>query len=152
MGKASVTYLPTIGDNNQFISLVPDGEYNVVYTGHQTHMFFNRAPKVVFWFRIVDMGGQFEELIPRYYNVKRFKGKPGKNGDFIPGRSSEFIRDYCRLFAVPIKRLDRVPLSEFKKVVIKVRTRTVARDSKQKRLPDALKYSVIDEVIGIGDM
>ena len=152
MAIASISYLPVFGDKNEFLHLVPDGKYNVVYVGHQTHRFFNGAPKVVFWFRIVDMGEHFGKLVPRYYNVKRFKGKKGRNGGFVPGRSSDFIRDYYRVVSAPVARLDRLPLGRLKNIIIQVTTRTVKNDGDQQALPDVLMYSVVDIVVGKGDI
>jgi hypothetical protein len=65
------------------------------------------------------------------------------------GPRSHFVREYQRLFTSPMKRLDRIPMSEFSKHVIVGRARTVKEDSDQKDLPERARYSVIDELIRI---
>lgn len=132
---------------DDFIPHVQDGVYTLTYVCHETGTFFKSAQKVVIWFRVVDLGDNFGKIIPRYYNVKRFKGKKGLNGGFVPGRSSDFIREYCTLFNNPINRLDRLPMTPFENVLIRGKTRTVTRSGNQKNLPKSLYYSVIDELI-----
>ena len=143
----NVEHLPLVNYEEDFIPFVAPGEYQLAYVSHQTYQYFARSLKVVVWFRIVSVGPHFGKVIPRYYNVKKLKGKPGKNGLFIPGRSSDFIREYCRLFPEQLTRLDRIPLSAFQSSLIVGKVRTVKSDRKQKELPEPLKYSVIDELL-----
>lgn len=146
---ADIVSFPTKPPVDELIPHVEDGVYTLTYVCHSTGTYFRNALKVAFWFRVVDPGQHFGKMIPRYYNVKRFKGKKGLNGAFVPGRSSDFIREYCTLFTNPINRLDRLPMTPFLNVLIKGKTRTVTRSGNQKNLPESLYYSVIDELIGI---
>lgn len=134
---------------SELIPYVEPGEYEMVYVGHETALFFGKSPKATFWFRIVEMGDHFGKVIPRFYNVKRFKGKPGRNGQFVPGRSSDFIREFCTLFPDPITRLDRLPITRFKNAVLTGKVRVTRKDHRQKDLPGPLAYSVIDELLGV---
>lgn len=134
---------------DELMPLVKPGVYSMAYDRHETRKFFGNAQKVVFWFRIVEFGDAFEKVVPRFYNVKRIKGKPGKNGDFVPGRNSDFLREYCGLFTNPIHRLDRLSLSVYRNVIIKGRVRTTERNRRQRELPDILKYSVVEELLEV---
>lgn len=147
--SSNVTQLPTIPAATELLPFVPAGVYSLVYIAHETHKFFNRSCKAVFWFRITDYGEHFGKVIPRYYNVKRLVGKPGRSGQFVPGRSSDFLREFCRVSTARIVRLDRLPLTDFQRVQIRARVRVVSQDAKQRELPDALRYSVVDELIGL---
>ena len=126
------------------LALVPDGEYELCYQYHETWKYQGKYPKVVFWFKIVSIGEHFEKLLPRYFNVRRIIGKPSKNGRFVPGRSSDFLLEYCNLFPRRFSRLDRIPLSLLENELILATTRTVTTNREQRNLPDLLKYSVID--------
>jgi hypothetical protein len=149
LSASNVTQLPTIPTATDLLSHIPDGIYSVAYVAHETHKYFGRSCKVVFWFRIIEFGDYFGTVIPRYYNVKRLSGKPGRNGQFVPGRSSDFLREFCKVSTAPINRLDRLPLSAFQNVQIKARVRTVSADGKQRDLAAQLHYSVIGELLGL---
>jgi len=146
---ANVTQLPVIPTATDLLPKIPAGVYSVTYVAHETHKFFSRSNKVVFWFRIIDFGDCFNAVLPRYYNVRRLTGKQGRSGQFVPGRSSDFIREYCKVSAAPISRLDRLPMSAFQNVAIKAHVRVVTKDGKQRDLAETLHYSVIDELLGL---
>ena len=152
MSKPKLQVVDNCGEfylDEELMPLVPPGVYTAAYVKHETRQFFGSSYKAVFWFRIVDMGSSFGVTLARYYNVKKLTGKPSVGGKFIPGRSSDFIREYCRLFPVRIKRLDRIALTKFKEVLIKVRVRTTTRDRRQRSLPGPLTYSVVEELVGV---
>lgn len=129
-------------------SLVPPGSYDVSYVGFSTFILFGRASKLNVQFKILTMGEHFEKRISRYYNITRLIGRPGINGRFKVGFSSDFLREYARLFPVPT-RLDRIPMSAFEKHIFTAKVRTVEKGSQQEEIPAALRYSVISELIGI---
>ena len=129
-------------------SLLPPGTYDVTFVGFSTFVLFGRASKLNLQFKVVSMGEHFEKPISRYYNVTRLIGRPGPNGRFKVGFSSDFIRDYCRLFPVPA-RLDRIPMSSFEKHVFSAKVRTVNMGSQQEPIPAGLQYSVISELMEI---
>jgi hypothetical protein len=129
-------------------ALVPPGTYEVSFCGFSTFVLFGRASKLNVQFKILTMGEHFEKRISRYYNVARIIGRPGPNGRFKCGFSSDFLREYAKLFPVP-NRLDRIPMTSFEKNIFTAKVRTVEKGSKQEAIPDGLRYSVISELIGI---
>lgn len=129
-------------------SLVPPGTYDVSYIGFSTFILFGRASKLNVQFKILTMGEHFEKRISRYYNITRLIGRPGIGGRFKVGFSSDFLREYAKLFPVP-NRLDRIPMSAFEKHIFTAKVRTVEKGSQQEDIPESLRYSVISELIGI---
>ena len=124
---------------------IPDGSYLARYTHHDTAEVFGTA-KVFAHFMIVEPGPYFDVRLMRAYRASGLIGKPGRNGRFRLKRRSELYLDLCRLDERRKRRPDRVSLRDFKDVVLWVTTRTVVRDYKQRPLPEALRYSVIDEL------
>lgn len=129
-------------------TLVPPGTYDVSFCAFSTFILFGRASKLNLQFKILTMGPYFEQRVSRYYNVTRIIGRPGINGRFKVGFSSDFIREYAKLFPVP-NRLDRIPMSAFEKHIFTAKVRTVEKGSQQEEIPEGLRYSVISELIGI---
>lgn len=134
--------------------LIPNGIYLAQYVKHVCIEMacFKGAPKVFVQFRIVDPGEHFGKILYRAYRVKairsdgRKSGSPIVGGRFIVGRRSELLKDYCQAMETR-SRPDRISLRALKHLIVKIRTRTVIRDGKQKSLPPALHYSVVDEII-----
>ena len=145
---ANVLELPRPDISSDFIPYVPPGTYTVSYVRHETVMLF-RTPKLVIWFRIVDMGQHFGKSIPRYYNVRRIIRKLGKHGGFQAGRSSDFVREYASIFPDRITRLDRIAMQPFQTALIRAVVRTVTRDRSQRDLATTLHYSVIERLVGV---
>jgi hypothetical protein len=129
-------------------SLLPPGVYDVSFVGFSTFVLFGRASKLNLQFKVVNYGEHFEKTVSRYYNVTRLIGRPGPNGRFKVGFSSDFIREYGRLFPIPA-RLDRIPMSSFEKHIFTAKVRTVEKGAQQESIPEGLRYSVISELIGI---
>ena len=125
--------------------LIPDGNYPTKYTHHDTAIVFATA-KVFVHFEIVEPGPYFGLRLMRAYRASGLIGKPTRNGRFRLKRRSELFLTLCRLDERRKRRPDRVSLRDFKDVVLWVTTRTVVRDYKQRPLPEALRYSVIDEL------
>lgn len=128
--------------------LVSPGTYDVSFVGFSTFYLFGRASKLNVQFKILTMGEHFEKRISRYYNVSRLIGRPGPNGCFKVGFSSDFLREYGKLFPVP-NRLDRIPMSNYEKHIFTAKVRIVEKGAHQEDIPDGLRYSVISELIGI---
>ena len=127
---------------------IPSQIYQAVYTHHETTKVFN-TPKVFVHFRIVEPGPYFGVHLYRAFRVADFVGKPGRNGRFRLKKRSELYLTMCWLYEWRKMRPDRVSLRDLKSVVLRVTTRTVKRDYKQRPLPEALRYSVIYEIKGI---
>lgn len=148
--------LKVVSSNQRFASLsytdfeplIPEGKYHVAYTGHETCQKF-KSPKAIFGFRILDFGDYNGTILNRYYNVDKFIGKPGKNGNFKPPKRGDFMLEFVRCFHVDPKRLDRLPLSYFSQNILLAQVVTVKRNSYGKTLPQALRYSRIGELLKV---
>lgn len=131
-------------------ALIPPGEYLLRFDHHETAVMFGRAPKLVLWFTVISQGPYFDAVkLAAFYNVRRLIGRPARNGRFKVGFKSSFLRDYFRLFTSAANRLDRIPMSAFKNVIIRARIRTVMTGSDQGEIPEQLRYSVIDELLRV---
>lgn len=134
--------------------LVEPGEYDLVLVDYETSRMFGKAEKLALNFRIVTQGPHFGEVVSRYYNVKRIIGKPAKGGRFQVARGSNFLFEYMTIFehlGQP-KRLDRVPMSHFENNIIIGRVKTVVKNYNQRKLPHALQYSVIEELLRVKEI
>ena len=54
----------------------------------------------------------------------------------------------CRLLGYRV-RPDRISLAPLRACVLKVRTRTVKTNARQRKLPECLQYSVVDDIVEI---
>lgn len=126
--------------------LIADGEYLAKVVGHETATVF-KTPKIFLHFQIV-RPGQEEVLLYAAYRAKDLIGHPGKNGRFILGRRSELLLQLCRLDGKPM-RGDRISLRGLRRCLLRVRTRTVVSDYRQRPLPEAMHYSVVAEMLAI---
>jgi len=131
-------------DTSAALSRVPDGVYVARYIESETLFLFNSG-KVVLRFEIVqgDLAGT---RLVKPYRVKKLLSRPRKGGRFSLGRSSELLRDLVRLSDMKI-RPDRISLEVLRRQLWRVRTRTVTTDYKQRPIPEALRYSVIAEIV-----
>ena len=131
--------------------LIPEGKYRLAFVRYETGLYFT-YPKLAMRFKIVDHGEYFGLELPRYYNVKKFIGKPGKNGSFKPAKGSDFALEFCTCFpTVQIRRLDRIPMSHWKNDIFIGEVRTTIKNRVQRELPEQLQYSVISQILGIDD-
>lgn len=126
--------------------LVPDRQYNAVFVKHETAMVFNTG-KVFVWFRLVDVGEQFGVELYRVYRVSRLLSRPGAGGRFKLKPSGDMFATLCRLLDVRA-RPDRISLRGLRGRVWRVRSRTVRTDNRQRVLPEWMRYSVIDDILG----
>jgi hypothetical protein len=134
----------------QELPLIPEGIYDLSYCDYSTCLMLGKNPKVVINFQIMDFGDQFLKIIPKYYGVKKLSGKPRKNGGFMVGRKSKFLRDFLTLFpGQSVKRVDRIPMSRFQGVIIKGKVKTVVKGFDQRKIPEPLQYSVIEDLLKI---
>ena len=131
-----------VGRDRPFIA---PGIYRLILVTFETHLLFDRRPKLVLRFRICDPGDHFGKEVSRWYNVVALIGHPREHGRFRVGRGSDYVLDYVTLFGKP-QRLDRLPPSRFANCVFCGRIRTVDKDHRQRKLPDCLQYSVVHEL------
>lgn len=125
---------------------IPPGEYSAAYLGHKT-VYFARQPKVIVFFRI-GAGEYAGTKIERWYRVHALHGKPRKNGRIKLKHSQELFRQFVRCTGGR-ERPDRLSLQRLSGCMLRVSVRTVTTDSKQRKLPEALQYSVVDEMLAI---
>jgi len=142
----SVTPFGTGGLVGEQYSLVEPGLYELAFVEHRTLLLFGRQPKLRLDFRIVSLGKGNGATVCRWYNIKSFKGKKGRNGDFQCAPRSDFYKEYCRLFNSLLRR-DRIPMTPFGKDIIIGEVGTVKRDHQQESHPEATQYSVIKKLI-----
>jgi hypothetical protein len=130
---------------------VPDGEYPAIYVSHECAELrqFGGAPKVFVTVRLLDAGEHTGKLLFRAYRVLRVRGRRA----FSLGRRSDLLKMYARVMETPDHRprLDRINLRDLRPMLLRVRTRTVERDGKGRGLPESLRYSVVDEILGRGE-
>lgn len=127
--------------------LIPEGHYLVSYSHHETKRLF-KTPKVFVHFKIVDQGPYFGIQIFRAYRVNEIVGKERKNGRFKLKSRSELFLALCGLHDRKL-RPDQISIRPLKNSLIKASVRTVSKDYKQRTLPECLRYSVVDKLIGL---
>jgi hypothetical protein len=124
--------------------LVPDGEYQAVFIGHETAR-YGRSSRAYLHFRIVDPGAQHGKELYRAYPVAALKGRPQKGGAFRVTKHQWLFKLLCK--ATDAKaRPDRLSLNALKNRVWVISTRTVRKDYRQNEHPVFCQYSVVDEV------
>ncbi len=116
--------------------LIPEGEYDakVIRTHKLTK--FNRL-MLQMRFEVVSMD-QFNGTVLEAWLPLGDGGKLGKG--------SKLVRWYLTL--EEWGRKDRVSLKAFRHRLLRVAVRTVAKDYRQKSLPQTLQYSVVEDVLG----
>lgn len=132
-------------DYGRACSTIPEGEYEAVFTHHETALSFS-TPKVFAWFNITEPGPCFGKKIYRAFRVRKLKSKPGRNGGFTVAANGDLFVSVCKLLDER-GRPDRFSLQRLKGVVLRISVRTVKRDHKQREIPEARRYSVVDRFI-----
>jgi len=139
-------------------ALIPPGDYQLRFDFWETSVLFGKAAKIRMHFTVIEMGAYFDTAkLSLFYNASRLTGKPGRGGKFKVGWKSDFLRDYCALFATSarfdkiVQRLDRIPMSMFKEHIFVGRVRTVKMGANQQPIPEPLQYSVIDKLLRIAE-
>jgi len=154
LNKKPRTSFIKVVDNNSgegsvagdFGTLVKPGIYELGFKYHQTAVLFGKAKKLILCFEFTEYGNTFGLPIARYYNVQGFKGKVGRNGKFIVGNRSAFIREFGILFG-KIKNPKFISINQFKGVTIKGKIKTVTRSYDGGPIPEGQEYSVIERLI-----
>ena len=135
-------------------SALPEGKYRVAFDFYETVFQFGNVPKMSLHFHISEFGDFFEKPLTRWYTVDRIIGNARKNGTYkSKGQTCVLMIEYVRCFYnYPLpKRLDRVPMSPWKKHEFWVRVRNVKENSRQQPIPAQLQYSTIDSILGIAE-
>jgi hypothetical protein len=88
-------------------------------------------------FRIVEMGRFYGVVLPAWFSVKPSKSKTTVKA----GWRSDFLRMYQACFNIKLDRKDRIPMSRFESVLLKVEVVTIARDTQGQPLAKINQYS-----------
>ena len=158
-GASNVTLLKTKEDVSPsrpdwLKPLIPAGTYTVAFDYHETTRHFGNVPKMGLYFHVSEFGKYFQTPLIRWYTVDRIIGKARKNGYYrSKGQTCILMIEYVRCFSnYPLpRRLDRIPMSPWKKHEFLVKVRNVRRNSRQKAIPAQSQYSVIDSILGIAE-
>ncbi|OOG38178.1 hypothetical protein B0E51_15175 [Rhodanobacter sp. C05] len=117
-------------------------------THWQTAILWGRSQKVILHFTVCDLGPHFGVKLQRYYNAEKIVGRPCKYGRFKLGWNHDLVREYALLLPMP-QRLDRLHLERLQSLLIVGRVETTTTTARQKRIPDALQYSVVRELLRV---
>ncbi len=96
--------------------LLPEGEYLMAYTHHETAVVF-KTPKVFVHLRITEPGPHLNQRLYAPYRVTELIGRPGKNGRFKLRHRSELYLTLCWLYEARRLRPDRVSLRDLKRLL-----------------------------------
>ena len=94
-------------------------------------------------FRIVEMGRFYGVVLPAWFSVKPSKSKTTVKA----GWRSDFLRMYQACFNIKLDRKDRIPMSRFESVLLKVEVVTIARDTQGQPLAKINQYSRVKRCI-----
>ena len=139
MKKTTIPIAPDPIFSADYYEWVEDARYELVYVRHKYVFAFKGRCKLFVDFRITDPGVHFGKTVMAFYNVHK-KGKKYN----LP-RNGRLSREMATLFGRRALRKSS-PFSLLKSVAVIGETRTVVRDSQNKTLSDANKYSVIDSL------
>lgn len=126
--------------------LIEAGKYDFIYDKRWLGYLYGKKPKLMMVFRVVSIGPAFGKKLYRCYNLKSLNKK---RGDFSVGRRTDFYYEYVSLFGHKPDDIGRISMTPFKDKIIKASVRTVETDYRKRVLPDAMKYSVIKELISV---
>ena len=125
---------------------IPEGTYDCTLANWYTVNICG-VPKVILLFSILDYGEHFETIIPRFYAIKRFKGKTGLKGAFVSKARGAFAEDYYTMYPdAPRLRPDRVPMTKLQGKIFTVSVGDVLTNNKQKEHIEKMKYSVVRKI------
>lgn len=133
--------------------LVPAGEYVGQFTHSETAVLFKTkrfpgAPKLFLHFRLVEIGPHNGTVLYRPYNVAALIGTPGRGGRFRASRRSDLVHELAIVYGRAF-RPDRINLQPLSRVLVRLLVRVVERDREQREIPEPLRYSVIQRLIGL---
>lgn len=145
MGR-EVVALPCRVPNHDYPHIPPD-EYDACVVDQATGLYFFGRPRCVVWWSIITPG-HMGVIVPSYYRVPALAGKPRPRGRYYRvGMRSNLVRD----LAVMLNErppLDHYPLNRVTNHIYRVAVRTVIQDREQHSIPEPIRYSVVDRVLG----
>ena len=124
---------------------IPDGTYHarLIRCEPVALQMFRGAGRLFVHFEIVDQGPFMGTRLYGAWSVDIRKVN-GKTRLKAPRKGRLHVT--LRRLLGPTARADRLSLASLKECVLKVRTRTVTRNHRQQHLPEAMQYSVVDEI------
>ncbi|MFC1702423.1 hypothetical protein ACFL1J_06760 [Pseudomonadota bacterium] len=143
---APVSEAPTSNDDSDEgvvdeKALIPDGEYQAWYAGHELHPNFKGyGDKLVVSFSVAECD-HAGEIVSSYYNITITK-----NNGFKAMGGSRWVREMRRLFPNR-KRKDRLPASLLKNKNVLIEVRTVTKGKQQRVLDPEEQYSVVANIL-----
>ena len=121
-------------------ALIPDGEYEAWYLGHELHPNFKGyGDKLVVSFSVAECD-QAGEVVSSFYNITITKT------GFKALGGSRWVKEMRRLFPGR-KRKDRLPPSLLKNKNVLIEVRTVTKGKKQRVLDPEERYSVVANIL-----
>ena len=114
-------------------------DWKVNYSG------YFKKHSLLMHFRIVEMGEFYGVVLPGWLNVKPSKGKTTVKA----GWRSNFFRMYQETFNIKLGRNDRIPMSRFRDVLLKVEVETVGKDTKGIPLAKINQYSRVKRSLAV---
>ena len=137
------------GSNNQERAdkdrpvLISPGTYEaVMIDGKVNYSGYFKQHSLLMHFRIVEMGEFYGVVLPAWFNVQPSKGKSIK-----AGWRSDFLRMYQECFNIKLERRDRIPMSRFKSIRLKVEVATIGKDTQGQPLAKINHYSRVGRVL-----
>ena len=94
-------------------------------------------------FRIVEMGKFHGVVLPAWFTVKPSKIKTTVKA----GWRSDFLRMYQACFNIKLDRKDRIPMSRFESILLKVEVVTIGKDTQGQALAKINQYSRVKRCI-----
>jgi len=130
-------------------TLIKEGIYEAILVSWETSL-MQKSPKIVMYFKIIEFGEHLNKMFPKYYYVKKHKGKPCKRGQFIAKSCGHFLEQWYKIFPDSTRlRLDRIPMQNLLNKPVKVKIKTVKRNSENSLKPKQMYYSKVDEIMPI---
>ena len=126
--------------------LITPGTYEAVMVDWKVNYngYFRRHI-LLMHFRIIEMGPSHGVILPAWFNVKESKRKT----TIKAGWKSDFLRMYQACFDIKLERKDRIPMSTFDSVLLKVEVMTIAKDTKGQPLVKINQYSRVKRCIEV---
>ena len=124
--------------------LIEPGEYEAVLVDWMVYYsgYFKKSTLRI-RFRMTEPGKYHGVVLPAWFNVEWSKSKTTVKA----GWRSDFLRMYQDCFHVRLDRRDRIPMSRFKSVRLKVEVATIGKDTKGHPLTRINHYSRVRRVL-----
>ena len=136
--EASIDYeRPVLIDPGVYEAVLVD--WKVSYSG------YFRKHSILMHFRIVEMGKFHGIVLPAWFNVQPAKSKT----TIKAGWKSDFLRMYQDCFNIKLERRDRISMTPFDHVLLKVEVITIQKDTKGQPLGKINQYSRVKRCLNV---